>query len=167
MDFNRPRFSGPVVIPLLLAVALFCAALWLVPPRPASFAALKPAPAHFSKTEMVVPRFVDRTLQMGLYAQHHQRSDRITSLTEAMGSGTCVLDFDGDGWMDLFVVGGSGETRYYGKQQWWHHQGGNRLYRNIDGTQFEDVTQQAGLTSRDWGISCTAADFDNDGDPDL
>lgn len=123
---------------------------------------LTPSPAPLAN-----PSFEDRTLQSGLLVSHRQRSKHITALNESLGGGACVLDFDNDGWMDLFVIGGSGSTRFYGKHQWWHHKTGNRLYRNLGDGQFEDVTESAGLTEIDWGMGCAAADLDNDGDTDL
>lgn len=81
---------------------------------------------------------------------------------ETTGSGACWFDYDGDGWMDLYVVqnGPLAGAPAFGS-------GGNRLYHNRrDGT-FEDVTSQAGVPGRGYGQGCCAADFDNDGHEDL
>jgi hypothetical protein len=68
-------------------------------------------------------------------------------------SGVCAGDYDGDGWLDLFVT-------YYGR---------NVLYRNAGGRKFEDVTSAAGLAGTDvrWGSGCTFIDYDKDGRLDL
>ncbi len=116
---------------------------------------------------LVIPVFADHTIQAGLWSTHAQRSGRIAGLDEAMGAGACVLDYDDDGWMDLFVIGGTGERRYYGKQQWWQVSRGNRLYRNLGAYRFADVTEKAKLDTNYTGMGCVAADFDNDGDTDL
>ena len=74
------------------------------------------------------------------------------------------MDFDGDGRLDVFLV-----------NAWSLHEnpprvdqrGSNKLYRNLGGGLFEDVTQQAGLASDRWGCGVCAADYDNDGHVDL
>ncbi len=83
---------------------------------------------------------------------------------ESMGGGVGLLDFDGDGWLDVFLVQGgpfpAGQTSI---------EPGDRLFRNKrDGT-FEDVTDPSGLAAmpRGYGQGVTVGDFDNDGRPDL
>ena len=68
-------------------------------------------------------------------------------------SSVCTGDYDGDGALDLFT------TAY----------GDNRLYRNLGGGRFEDVTRHAGLPTggRRWGAGCTMLDYDRDGRLDL
>lgn len=97
---------------------------------------------------------------------HRQGGEKINGLDEVIGAGACALDFDADGWTDLFVVGGSGQSRYYGRSEWWQIPHGNVLYRNLGG-RFVDVTLDAGIQSSGWGMGCVAADLDNDGDQDL
>ena len=83
-------------------------------------------------------------------------------LLETTGCGVAVLDFDADGWLDLFFVNGSVLEGFPG--------GGaptNHLYRNKrDGT-FEDVTARAGLAQSGWGQGACSGDYDNDGYDDL
>jgi enediyne biosynthesis protein E4 len=83
-------------------------------------------------------------------------------LLETTGCGVAVLDFDADGWLDVFLVNGSvleGFPRGSAPT--------NHLYRNRrDGT-FEDVTDKAGLTQSGWGQGACAGDYDNDGFDDL
>ena len=83
-------------------------------------------------------------------------------IIETMGTGVAFLDYDNDGWMDVFLVNGSRfEPMSAGPKP------ANHLYRNNrDGT-FLDVTNKAGLTHSGWGQSVTAADYDNDGHVDL
>jgi hypothetical protein len=71
---------------------------------------------------------------------------------EHMPPGAAVLDYDGDGRVDLFVAGGDG----------------NRLYRNRGDGTFEDVAEKAGIVGQEGeGIGALAFDYDNDGDTDL
>jgi enediyne biosynthesis protein E4 len=83
-------------------------------------------------------------------------------LLETTGCGVAVLDFDADGWLDVFLVNGSVLEDF--------PRGGaptNHLYRNRrDGT-FEDVTAKAGLAQSGWGQGACAGDYDNDGFDDL
>ncbi len=83
-------------------------------------------------------------------------------LLETTGCGTAVLDYDNDGWLDIFLVNGSVLEGFpKGKEPISH------LYRNRrDGT-FEDVTAEAGLLQSGWGQGACAGDYDNDGDEDL
>lgn len=93
-------------------------------------------------------------------------NQRKTSVIEVNGSGLCWLDYNNDGWLDLFIVnGGTLEDLRADKNggRSAHH---NYLYRNNGGS-FTDVTQQAGVAGYRWGSGCAAADYDNDGFTDL
>ncbi len=114
-----------------------------------------------------VPDFVDRTADFGISVAHRQGDERLTALDETLGSGACALDYDNDGWMDLFIVNGTGDTRYYGRRHWWQEARGHRLLRNVNGRELADVTAQAGISAVSHGQGCVAADFDNDGHSDL
>ena len=74
--------------------------------------------------------FADETLALGVLAEHRQGDDHLTGLDETLGSGACALDYDNDGWTDLFVVNGSGDTRYYGRRHWWQSKAGHTLLHN-------------------------------------
>jgi len=109
----------------------------------------------------------DETLARGIDYLHLQTSGGITGLDEALGSGACAFDMDNDHDMDLFLVGGSGHQRFYGKESWWSKKHTGRLYRNRGDGNFDDITEQAGLAISTWGMGCNAADFDLDGFVDL
>ena len=83
---------------------------------------------------------------------------------EVNGSGACWLDYDGDGWLDLYLVNGSTLARLQGKAP---SDTSNHLYRNLHNGTFADVTAKAGVAGRGWGFGCVAADYDNDGHVDL
>jgi tetratricopeptide (TPR) repeat protein len=76
------------------------------------------------------------------------------SLAEFLGSGACVIDYDGDGKPDIFLVNANGN-------------GFAGLYRNLGNGKFENVTEKAHLQLYGEGTSCAVGDYDNDGHPDL
>jgi enediyne biosynthesis protein E4 len=83
-------------------------------------------------------------------------------LVETTGTGVAAFDYDGDGWVDIFLVNGSTLDGFPEGSAPTSH-----LYRNRrDGT-FEDVTAAAGLALAGWGQGACAGDYDNDGDEDL
>ena len=86
--------------------------------------------------------------------------DHNAYIVEAVGCGVAFLDFDNDGWLDIFVLSG---TRWEGAPAGTT----NRLYRNNrDGT-FTDVTVKAGLVRTGWFSGVTVADYNNDGFEDI
>jgi enediyne biosynthesis protein E4 len=83
-------------------------------------------------------------------------------LPETMGPGCAFLDFDNDGWMDIYLVN-SGPCDFYKPTKPLR----NALYRNNrDGT-FTDVTEAAGVAGGTFGMGVAVGDYDNDGWPDL
>jgi len=83
-------------------------------------------------------------------------------LPETMGPGCAFLDYDNDGWMDIFLVN-SGPSDFYKPAKSVR----NALYKNNrDGT-FTDVTEKAGVAGTAFGMGVAVGDFDNDGFPDL
>ena len=84
---------------------------------------------------------------------------------EVNGGGVCWLDYDNDGYMDLYLVNGSTVRELQGGKPTVPHR--NYLYRNNGDGTFTDVTEKAGARGRGWGFGCVAADLDNDGYTDL
>ena len=87
-------------------------------------------------------------------------TDRMDYILESMGCGVAFLDYDNDGWLDIFLLSG---TRRDGPVEG----ATNRLYKNNrDGT-FADVTEKAGLVRQGWACGVTVGDYNNDGFEDL
>jgi enediyne biosynthesis protein E4 len=106
-------------------------------------------------------RFTDVAAQAGLRAPIiYGPVDRMDYILESMGCGVAFLDYDNDGWLDIFLLSG---TRRAGPVEG----ASNRLYKNNrDGT-FTDVTAKAGLTRQGWACGVTVGDYNNDGFEDL
>ena len=68
-----------------------------------------------------------------------------------LSGGALFFDYDNDGWRDLYLL----------------NQGPNRLYRNLQGAGFQDVTAGSGLDDPRKGVTASAGDYDNDGDLDV
>ena len=85
-------------------------------------------------------------------------------LPDQLGQGMAWFDYDGDGWLDLFVPNGSTLAHWRGEAE---NDVVDRLFRNRGDGTFEDVTEQAGLGSNRWGAGVAVGDIDRDGDPDL
>jgi hypothetical protein len=116
-------------------------------------------PASFRLTD--VARSVGLDFRQGAFRYGMDTGD----VTAMMGGGLCWIDYDGDGWLDLYVVNSYSEVDV----PTWRSHGGlpqSRLFRNVHG-RFEDVTAKThtGLSLR--GSGCVAADLDGNGTPDL
>ena len=142
---------------ILTMVAVGCAESNPAPSpgeQPVSTAADTASPIHFTNV----------TEQAGLASFRHatDKSPR-KWFPEMMGSGCGFIDYNGDNWQDIIMVGGGHWPQHQGKPQpalW--------LYRNNGDGTFTQVTDEMGWTDlQAYGFGITAADYDNDGDQDL
>ena len=80
-----------------------------------------------------------------------------------MTGGVAVLDYDNDGWLDVYFVNGAElPSMKKSSSQYW-----NRLFRNNREGGFTDVTSEAGVAGEGYGMGAAVADYDNDGDQDI
>ncbi len=122
----------------------------VAPPR------LEVGPPPFVFTEVAKDSGIDFATQCGEIGKPR--------LIDQIGTGAAWFDFDRDGRVDLYVANGSTLAAWQGKEPNLRRP---RLYRNLGGGQFADVTQAAGLDSDHWGAGPAVGDIDNDGDLDL
>src|SRR6201988_2141692 len=108
--------------------------------------------------------FQDITEKAGLSRWHHVMGTPETKyILETVGSGVALIDYDNDGWLDIYLVNGSTYDALSGKASPPH---AALFHNNHDGT-FTDVAEKAGVTNDRWGFGATVGDYDNDGWPDL
>ena len=100
------------------------------------------------------PDFRDIAKEAGLTASFPNGGEKSKEyIIETTGSGVAFIDYDNDGYLDIFVLSGDGGT--------------NRMYHNDHNGHFTDVTAELGLTSSGWAEGVCAGDYDNDGYTDL
>jgi hypothetical protein len=152
---STPRILRPVIATVLAASAW--AAVFVRPVR--SNGALE-AKARRSGGAI---RFEDRQPQSGVRFVLDNATTPEKPVIDAVLGGVALLDFDGDGRLDIFFTNGA---RIPGlvkdDPRFW-----NRLYRNQGDGTFRDVTEQAGVRGDGYSMGASAGDFDNDGWTDL
>ena len=124
------------------------------------------AAALFAQSQKNAPAsptiiFRDITQRAGIHFVHNNGAFGKKYLPETMGPGVAFIDYDNDGWPDIFIVNGTnwpGQPSKYSTPKLYHN--------NHDGT-FTDVTHKAGLDVEMFGMGVAVGDYDNDGYDDL
>jgi hypothetical protein len=164
-------FTGIVIaIALLVGVGVF---FWMTATpagttEPAASRSNTPAVAAATEdpVESSEPWFRDVTADSGIHfiCRNGEEADRLTIL-ESLGCGVALIDYDGDGLLDVFLVGGG---YFDGPDKKTIRGAACRLFRNLGGFRFQDVTKEAGFDIPWWYTHGAAvADYDRDGWPDL
>ncbi len=108
-------------------------------------------------------RFRNVTAKSGIDFVLENSPTEAKHLPETMAGGVAAFDFDGDGLTDIYFTNGASMPP--GRKD--SPRFSNRLYRNLGGMRFQDVTAAAGLKGSGFAIGAAAADYDNDGRVDL
>jgi enediyne biosynthesis protein E4 len=108
--------------------------------------------------------FEDVSEKAGLTSWTHKMGGPAKEfIVETKGSGVGLIDYDNDGWLDIYIVNGSTFNALDGKETPPH---AALFHNNHDGT-FTDVAAKAGVTNDRWGFGVAIGDYDNDGWPDI
>jgi len=108
--------------------------------------------------------FEDVTKAAGLSGWTHKMGvPEKNFILETNGSGVGLIDYDNDGWLDIYLVNGATFNSLDGKEEPPH---AALFHNNHDGT-FTDVAAKDGVTNDRWGYGVSVADYDNDGWPDI
>ena len=166
------QFRATCYLPLITLLLISGCRQKATPSQSSSAAANHSAtvatPALKTNTEAAATRpsgpiqFTDVTAQSAIHFRHNSGAFGKKYLPETMGSGVCVLDYDNDNWQDILFVNG---------MDWPGHPSANSsipaLYHNNGDGTFTDVTRQAGLAVKMYGLGCAVGDYDNDGFDDI
>jgi hypothetical protein len=123
-----------------------------------------------AKPREVRVQFEDVTAKAGITFQHTIGDNELSSLVEATGAGCAFLDYDNDGWLDVFLVNGvhlPGLSDPSTPNADALKAASSRLYHNRGDGTFEDVTKKAGILPGGYGIGVLVGDYDNDGFVDI
>jgi hypothetical protein len=116
---------------------------------------------HRDQGASKAPQLVDITASTGIRFEHLASPEQ-KYIVESMGGGVALLDYDGDGWLDIYFTNSpSVAMALEGKKA------KSALYRNNHDGTFTDVTDKAGVGYPCWAMGAAVGDYNNDGKPDL
>jgi hypothetical protein len=113
------------------------------------------------KAPVVFEDVTDKTAMANF--KHRSGSPQKNYIFETPSGGVAILDYDGDGLPDVYLLNGSTVAAMEGKER----PPRSALYHNLGNWKFEDVTDKAGVANERWGCGVAVGDYDNDGRPDM
>jgi hypothetical protein len=111
--------------------------------------------------------FIDITGASGINFKHTIGDHELSNLVESVGGGAAFLDFDQDGFLDLYVVNGAHNKELSSEEEKLDYTPINELYRNLGDGTFEEVTKKAKVGDDGYGMGVTIGDYNNDRYPDI
>ena len=111
--------------------------------------------------------FEDVTTASGIDFKYNFGDRSYQNILESSGSGITILDYDGDGDMDIYMLNGvylSGISEPEGVE---FEDATNKLYQNNGDGTFTEVSHKAGIDNNQWSMAAGALDYDGDGDVDI
>src|SRR5579862_1184872 len=155
--FVRGMIAGWLLVPKWSALAL--PAKRQAPSEPSVRSNAAAQTQNYSGTI----QFEDIAAKAGLHFTTQNSPTANKNQIETMVAGVALLDYDGDGWLDIYLVNGAAIPSLQKESPaYW-----NRLYRNNHDGTFTDVTERAGVAGAGYGMGVAVGDYDNDGRPDL
>jgi hypothetical protein len=146
--------------------------VWAQKPQPPpSGGAATGAPVNYTSkrtigiTDPKAPVIFEDVTEKTALANFKHRAGTLTKdyIFEIASGGVAILDYDGDGLPDVYLLNGSTLQALQGKEK----PPRAALYRNLGNWKFEDVTDKAGVANERWGMGVAVGDYDNDGRPDM
>ena len=110
--------------------------------------------------------FQEISIEIGLDFVHSIGAAEMENIIESVGGGAAFLDFDQDGFMDIYTCSGTW-VKGFSKTEPSKQDNHNRLYRNLKNGTFEEVSKKAGVAGPWYSMGVTVGDINNDGYPDI
>ncbi len=127
-------------------------------------------PESLSSLAVPVPDndfFQEMAREVGLIFKHSIGEEELNNIIESDGGGAAFLDFDQDGFIDVYACSGTWVEGFIKSEKPEGVTGGNKLFRNKGDGTFEDVSKKAGVEGPWYSMGVSAGDINNDGFPDI
>ena len=111
--------------------------------------------------------FTDVTREAGIVFKYNFGDNTYENILESSGSGVSVFDYNGDGWMDLYMLNGTYLDGISDEEGIGFKDTPNQLYRNNGDGTFSEIAELAGVNDQHWSMAAGVLDYDNDGDTDI
>jgi hypothetical protein len=171
LSWHLGRRSIPLLVRIPTGLLLLCVVLQglislgcqkKTPPSPPPKVSLEVVPSPGSETHSLNHPWFRKAQDTGIDFVHQSGTSEVKPFPSANGSGLAALDFDLDGWVDLFFASGAPFPLDASQSP-----GKDGFFRNLGERKFVDITDQVGLGFEGYSIGTAVGDYDNDGFPDL